>query len=109
MLRLNSSRTAVTTALCRKQLAENNGQGWVILSDYKNKKTSIMQTKNAITPSKNADKVTMKYLNHQSLLNAALWHSKNKSVPALRANVSWEKRHTLARGIILTFNRLKLT
>lgn len=97
------------TAVCRKQLAENNGQGWVILSDYKNKHTSIMQTKNAITPNKNADKVTMKYLNRQSLLNAALWHSKNKSVPALRANVSWETRPTLARGIILTFNRVELT
>lgn len=64
-----------------------------------------MQTKNAITSCKiNVDQVTMKYINRQSLLNAALSHSENKSVTALRANVSWEKRPTLARGIIMTLN-----
>lgn len=60
------------TAVCRKQLAENNGLGWVILSDYKKQQTSIMQTKNAIASSENADKVAMKRFNRQSLLNAAL-------------------------------------
>lgn len=40
------------TAVCRKQLAENNGQGWVILSDYKNKQTSVTPTDNAIAPGK---------------------------------------------------------
>lgn len=66
------------TALRRKQLAENNGQGWVILSDYKNKQTSMpTQTKNAIAPRRN-DQVTMKRLNRQSLLNAARWRSGEK-------------------------------
>lgn len=43
-------------------------------------------------------------VNRQRLLNAALCHSENKSVTALRANVSWEKRSTLARGIFLALN-----
>lgn len=68
ILRLHSSGT-----VGRKQLAENNGQGWVMLSHYKNKQTSVVQTKNATTPSKNAwgKEVTTKRLDGQSVLNAA--------------------------------------
>lgn len=101
-----TAAVCVCLSVCRKQLAENNGQGWVyFIRLYKYVGTFSRANRAPTATSKKTH--SKQRWNHEHPVKPSAGLYGNRSVPAATANASWQQRPALARGFILSVRRVR--